>query len=376
MGESQKRSNAKWMKYAVLGGSLVVGGVFGGMIGRLLKSAETSGVDTPWWAILTILPSTWLVVAWHELGHAVGGWWSGLQMILFMAGPLKIVREGDALRWRYNDNLTAWGGLAAMAPLGGKRLDAPVMRQAMIRVVAGGPLFSFLGAVLLLVPAYLMLGKEPGWVTPVLGFPGAMSLLIGILTLVPNSAGGYKSDGLRLLMFFRGDGATATRWCNLATLSGLSQTMRPRDWPEDMLLGCGAVEGDRSHDGVSAAWLQATYYEDRRELEKARTWVLEAVEGAESWPELARPYLSVAAAAIHARLGDATTARRYADEVREGGLLQKFSKLYTEALVLEAEGRAGEARAAAEGALREIGKQPKGTQLAAREDLERILTLA
>lgn len=349
----------------------MIGGALGLSFGRLLKAAGgvTAGV-TPWVAV-ALAPIGWLVVAWHELGHAVGGWLSGFDMILFTAGPVKIVREGQGLRVRWNDSLSLWGGLAAMAPLDGRRRDPVTMRTAMVRIVAGGPVFSLLGGAAGLAGYTLFAATSPVWAF-CFGFAGAFSLLIALLTLIPASMGGYKSDGLRLLTFFRGDSATAERWCNLAVLSGLSQTLRPRDWPEECVLACGAERGDRSNDGVSAAWLRAAYHEDRREWSEALLWSLEAVAGEDAWPEVGRPILRATAAIACARSGNVAEARRHLNEVRVGGLMTKYAVRHTEAVVLDAEGREEEARAAAEEALGLIESQPASLQAATREDLVNI----
>jgi hypothetical protein len=298
---------------------------------------------------------------------------SGFSMVLFTAGPLKLIREGKGLRVLWNDRLSLWGGLVAMAPLDGRRRDTATMRRAMVRIVAGGPGFSLLGGVLGLA-AFAMLTGEFPTVGFCGGFAGVFSLVIAVVTLIPASMGGYKSDGLRLLTFLRGDSAVAERWCNLAVLSGLSQTLRPRDWPEECVMACGATRGDRTNDGVSAAWLRAVYHEDRGEWSEALVWAEEAVEGEEAWPEVGRPILYATAAGVCARAGDAAGARRYLNGVREGGLVSRYAMRYTEAIVLGAEvGREDEACAAAEEALSLIGGQPEFLQAVGREELAGIV---
>lgn len=320
-----------------------------------------------------LAPLAWAVLAWHELGHAVGGWISGFQMVLFTAGPLKLIREGSSLRVQWNDRMSLWGGLVAMAPLDGKRRDMATMRRAMIRVVAGGPGFSLVGGAAGLAGFVGLVERAPT-LAFCCGFVGVFSFVIAMLTLIPVSMGGYRSDGLRLLTFLRGDSATAERWCTLAVLSGLSQTLRPRDWPVECVMACGAVQGERSNDGVSAAWLRAVYHEDRGEWSEARVWAEEAVEGEEAWPEVGRPILRMTAAMVCARLGDAAEARRHLNGVREGGLVSRYAMRYAEAVVLGGqEGREDEAVAAAEEALGLVGSQPAFLQEVGRAELMGIV---
>ena len=354
-------------------GKLAILLVAGYFTGQYLKSL---GEDDPlrgvsWWALLAVWPVGWLMVMWHELGHAVGGWWNGWRLYLLAAGPLRWMRSGTELQVRWNDRMALWGGLTVMAPVSAGSADA--VRAGLVRMVLGGPLFSLIGAVVLLVPAYLWEDGDPSW-RLLLWWAGGLSFLIFVVTLIPMTTGGFRNDGKWLVDLLGNDRAGIERICSLAMLAGLSQSSRPRDWPRDLVLACAPELGDHTADGVSAALLRCCYHEDKQELGEAREWIADALAGRRAWPEIKRPILYATAALVHAKLGDAGRAREYFDEAGDGGggLLDEYTMLHTKAFVLAAEGDRTAAREAALAALERLPKQIKMIQDAARADLEGI----
>lgn len=346
---------------------LFTGGGLGYFLGRFIKSSGLAPHLSPW--LLVALPLVmWLVVALHELGHVIGGWNSGFQLSFFAAGPLKIHRGFNGLRISFNRSAGLWGGVAATAPRGSQPPSAPFMRRAMLRIVAGGPLMSLAGA-LLLIPASLLIRVSPS-TGAVLGLAGLMSLFIALATSIPVVSGGFLSDGARLKQLLRG-GDSADRWAYLAVLSGLSLTVRPRDWPGDVVQAC-ARSGDTSYDGISAAWLRSSWHEDRGELDEARQWLEEALQAIENWPKPARPLLHASAAYLYATLGDAARARPHLESARQAGFVEQEHLYLAEAAVLASEGRREEARESARRGLAQIPPQATGSALIHREKLTQI----
>lgn len=369
-GEQRKPARSKGIPLiAFVLGALLVGaaaGYFGG------KSLKQSGVKLDAWILAALPVAFWLVIAWHEFGHLLGGWSAGFRFALFAAGPLRIDRVHGRVRVRWNRSAALWGGVAATAPPGVGMETAEHMRRAMMRVVAGGPLLSLAGAVLL-VPGSILMPSDPS-LAVLLNITGALSLMVGLGTLIPNSMAGFQSDGARLLQLWRG-GEEAERWACLALLSGFSASRRPRNWPEELVISGsrGALE---SNDGVSGAWLRATWHEDRGELPEASEWISRALAAGEFWPKPARPLLHATAAYVRARVGDATAAREHLDQAAAPGFLEKEQRLLAEAAVLLAEGNAAGARAIAGKALQEIPESGGEAVVAVREKLLRLSTEA
>lgn len=346
------------------------GAEFGYYAGKLMKQSGAKFALRGWHMMLVPL-LIWLVIAWHEFGHVVGGWRSGFQLTLFVVGPLKLERVHDALRLRFNSKLGLWGGVAATAPIGGKT-GTEQMKRALLRIVAGGPLFSLMGA-LLLLPAYFLIQPSPRSAV-LLGITGALSLLITLATMIPLSSGGFRSDGARVLQLLKG-GEAADRWANLGILAGMTYTIRPRDWPKDLVIAA-TKPGERSFDAVSGAWLRSCHHEDSGELSEARHWIDEALAAKEEWPKVAQPILHATAAYIYAVQEEPALARDQYELSNKGGFLPKEHMLYAEAAVLLAEGNKEAAREVALKALAHIPAGSAGTTAAQREDMEEIVAKA
>ena len=256
-------------KYKLIPATLLVaaGLGLGYALGRLLKLSGGAPHPSPW--VLLALPLVaLLMIALHEFGHVLGGWSAGFALDFYAVGPLKIYRGYQRLHLGWNRSLALWGGLAASSPRGPQPPAPAALRRAMLRVVAGGPLLSFAGS-LLLIPAALLLWSSPS-LAVILGAAGLMSFFIAVATAIPVKTSGFLSDGARFRQLLRG-GEAADRWAYLAVLSGLSRTVRPRGWPAELVEAC-TTAGCLTYDGIAAAWLRSSWHEDRGELAEARLW--------------------------------------------------------------------------------------------------------
>jgi len=100
-----------------------------------------------------VLAVLFLALAFHEVGHLIGGSLMGFKFMLLVIGPVKLVREGESIQWRLNDDLSLYGGLAASVPMDGHNLT-PRFAVA----IAAGPLASLFFSALGLGAAFLLLG--------------------------------------------------------------------------------------------------------------------------------------------------------------------------------------------------------------------------
>ena len=140
------------------------------------------------------------------------------------------------------------GGLGGAAPT-----DSRNLVRRMTVYVAGGPVASLL----LAVSAFGLLFVVPPSVGVILTLVAVASLGIGVVTLIPNKAGGLVSDGARLKML-RGGGPEAVRWSAIGALGGASMAgERPRDWDED-LIRSSLAHPDNSLDDAGAS--STAYY--------------------------------------------------------------------------------------------------------------------
>ncbi|MDB4908865.1 MAG: putative rane protein [Gemmatimonadetes bacterium] len=188
-------------------------------------------------ALLPVLPLLLLPVlmiacfAIHELGHVVAGAFFGRKVVLFIAGPLQLLRVEGRLRMGLNRVAERFGGMALSVPdeWRGSREYVRSTRW----MLAGGPLASVaLGVVMLGFPlassgwhARALVNSPPLFLLFTLG---AMSVAIGIATAAP---GMFTRRGTS-------DGARLRSVEPLDALSAISQLLhlrRPREWNEELV---------------------------------------------------------------------------------------------------------------------------------------------
>lgn len=319
----------------------LLGMPIGYLLGKLIRD-DGSSLPTigPWiWLILVL--NIFLVIAWHELGHLIGGWLSGFQFYLYAVGPLRIDRGPRGIEWNFNRNLSLWGGVAATSPAPDKIASPEQLRTQMLSLVAGGPLASLIG-VSAFWPATLL---WPGQPLPAAAFGifGFLSAAIFIATMMPIQTGGFMSDGARILNLLKQD-STADPWFAAIILGTLAQARRPREWPA-ALVNQVTAGTEVNYDAIMAMWMRFSWHLDQGKLNEARHWLDKSLEQVDQWPEAAKPILFASAADFYARYEhDIEKARHYLDKARKPGFVHPSALAITESAVLAAEGRKDEAR--------------------------------
>jgi hypothetical protein len=279
-----------------------------------------------------------LLVGVHELGHLLGGIAVGFRPLLFMVGPLRVEREGERFRAKLAFKGALFGGLAACAPTGTHDL-----RRRTLWLIAGGPIASFvLGALLLAVRPVL---NAPPVADALLLATGGVSLLIWMIAVIPGTAGGFYSDGARIVRLLRG-GEDVEREVAAIALTGLSAGgARPREWSPELVARASAGEPDTLFGVVGRMYAYAHEMDSGRP-EAARRQLEAAVAAAEILPKQARPGLMLQAALFTARVDrDAERARGFLDQCSGGVMTQAHSRPLVEAAIAWA---AGERALAAE----------------------------
>lgn len=337
-------------------GALVIGallGAAGGVLGsRLGASLLLPGL--PKWALLfhlLALPLVWLiVVAFHELGHLVGGWAGGGRFMLYVVGPFMWKRTPAGVRFSWNKNVNIGGGLAACLPLDPSQ-TTPHRTAVMI---AGGPLFSLLLALLAL---WLAAGLAAIATTPALIFAqhfavivAGMSVLIFFATVIPASAGGFKSDGRRFYELLRGDERSAQECAMLALTTASLAGVRPADY-EPRLVAQAIGLRDGSLFDLYAHLTVAHHFADVGQPGRAQALLDHVLAHELKLVPFARDTLRCDYAWLLARhTADTAGARAWLDSA--GPLdIDPATRLRAEAAVLLAEGRRAEAATQARAAL-------------------------
>ncbi|HSJ05257.1 MAG TPA: M50 family metallopeptidase [Longimicrobiales bacterium] len=329
----------------------------GAIVGYLAASGGLDplpGVDLTRGQTLTILASLPLVyvlcIAVHEAGHVLGGRLVDFRTLLFIVGPLRIERTADGFEAGLNRSVALAGGLAAMVPAG-----LHDIRRRTVVMVASGPTASLMVGAQFLV---LYQVAAPALARPGAGFPahftamvlaatGILSLLVGIITLIPGRSGGFYSDGARLLRLMRADDA-AEREIAIISITGMSMAgTRPRDW-DRRLVDHGAGIRDGGPFEVGGLQLAFAHALDSGDIDAARRNLEAALQRMGQLPGSARSSLLLAAATFFALYdGDADRARDLLRHARDGVLAAPHRRRLAEAAVRLADGDIIGARAAA-----------------------------
>lgn len=213
----------------------LIGGLIGGvsclavfifaqpLIGPLVKSISALPAG-----LLAIFAASLGIVA-HEFGHVLGGALAGFRFQFMVFAFLRLEQVNGRLRLALNRDLSLAGGVALSLPTD----DANLERRYTL-FIAAGPLASFLlGIISVLAGVFLV--PAPGYLQLFLLTFGLISIMLGVVTLLPVMVGVMPSDGLRLLRMWRG-GPLARRDIALVRIFAAGQlAQRPRDWPAPLV---------------------------------------------------------------------------------------------------------------------------------------------
>lgn len=177
--------------------AVALGGAIGFFIGKFgLQAGKSLPSEMIWiWAI-TLIPSFFFVIGFHEAGHAVAGISQKFDFRMYVVGPFMWDKEKDGWKFKWNKNVNTAGGLVICLPTQTKNLKKNFAIYA-----AGGPLASLL---LTLVSFTIYLLLRPLTVSYFFSFVSFLSFLIFVATILPFQAGGFTSDGGRILNLIRG----------------------------------------------------------------------------------------------------------------------------------------------------------------------------
>jgi hypothetical protein len=306
--------------------------------------------------VVALLPLMYMLgIAAHELGHVLGGRLGAFRTLLFIVGPLRIERTTDGFRPGLNRNILLSGGLAAMTPVGLHDL-----RRRTVVMIAMGPVVSLMvGAQLLAVyqaTSPFMLREGSSFVAQLASLAllelGVISLLVGLLTLVPVRSGGFYSDGARLLRLTKASDEVE-REVALIALTGMSMAgTRPREW-DSALVEKGSGIRDGGPFEVGGRQFAYAHALDGGDVDAARVHLEAALARIDQLPAGGRSSLLFAAATFYALYdGDVATAGSYLRQARPGMISAPHQRRLAEAAVRLAEGDVVGARAAAHDAQR------------------------
>lgn len=272
---SRARREVDWLSLW-RGVLLGAGAAFGGYLvaTQLLPTIPKPHLDASAEATLVIgaIVAAAIAPLVHELGHVVGGLLVRFRFMMLTWGPVRIAREGKAIRVGLNRTFNHVGGIALLLP---ETFENLPRRTAVM--IGMGPATSLVLGVAALIASYTtgIWHSAAGMSAPPRAIGGlweavfgVSSLGIALVTLMPGRTAGLYTDGAQILRYVRG-GAAMERHCALMALAGIATGMtRPRDWPTTLI---DRLTGDNDPDGGGVLARTLVYYQalDQGDVERA-----------------------------------------------------------------------------------------------------------
>jgi len=295
----------------------------------------------------------------HEVGHAVAGYAIGLRVARIGLGPLEI-RGYDRPRVRLVPSLHAGVVLVPSDPAAG---PGP-LRWSLLISTAAGPLAGIaFGAIVVAQAGGLRLPAP----LAVMEVAGQLSLLLGVLNLLPIPTREGIADGQRILALLLRGRQGAQILAGTLLLGEALSGRRARDWDPSLL---GVME--RSPEDQFARMLLYSVAMDRGEVETAGRQLDAAVAlRNDHWNATDAVLFNEAAYFAARHRGDARAARTWLG-LADSWAVVDYMRLRAEAAVLCAEGRPLEGRQRAVAGLAALERARRRDADLSREQLEEL----
>ena len=295
----------------------------------------------------------------HEFGHAAAGYLAGLRVARVQLGPLEM-RDYGRPRVRLVPSLQAGVVLVPFDRIG----ELGPLRWALIVSTAAGPLIGLASGALILALAGGPRFDDPLSVPQAIG---QISILLGVLNLLPLRSGDQLADGRRIYSLVFLDRECGLILAATLMLGEALSGRRPREWDPSLL----AVM-ERSPDEIFARLCLYEAAIDRGEIDAAGRHLDAAVALRSVKWSAADAILFTEAAYYAARhRGDARTARALLG-LADGGDVADYMRARAEAAVLCAEGRGLEGRQRAVAGLAALQRADRRDEGPCREQLEEL----
>lgn len=187
---SRKKFNPILILFVALG---MICGIFGG---NMIEYLENNGLSSPF-SLLFIMAifiiSICVVPIIHESGHLVMGLITGYDFVSFRIGNFAIVKENNKLK-KKKFNVVGTGGQCILSY---KKVEYPE-EIPYFWYHFGGVFFNFLATAICMG---VTIFSKNILINVGLGIFAAISLVTGIINIIPTKATGIGSDGYNLMIF-------------------------------------------------------------------------------------------------------------------------------------------------------------------------------
>lgn len=352
-----------------LGGGIV--GFFGAQVG--MEAAKT--ISTP--AFITLLtlfiPAFFLVIALHEGGHALAGTYVKFNFKLYAVGPFLWEKEMSGWKFKWNKNVNTSGGMVICIPTGSEALS-----KRFAFYVAGGPLSSLVGAGIFYLIAIALPTPHNTFLEITSGLVwilAALSAVIFIMTALPFHAGGFSSDGARVLRLFRGGDVARFEVLLVKIIASSMGGVRPSLLNQDEL--DEAMVLSKKINAPMGVYLNSFFFQaawDRNQLDEAEAHLANYLNESVAIPEGIRSSVYLDAVFFYAYAkNDLEKALHFWKQFKPSAIIPKSISLAAEAAIQLLQHKHHQALTQIEKAIAELpNMMDKGSAHALKERLLRM----
>jgi hypothetical protein len=333
-------------------------GAAAGFFGAKAGGAAASSMPAPVLITLAILfvPAFFFVIALHEGGHALAGVWMNFDFRMYVVGPFLWDKEQNGWKFKWNKNVNTSGGLVVCIPNSSDNVSKRFSIYA-----AGGPVASLLTALLAygfyLICQQLAFGSQVGQIFTYLWLVIAfLSAAIFVITSIPLHAGGFSSDGARIIRLLRGGDTARFEVLLLKMISSSMAGNRPAQLNKDELQEAHTLATKLNAPmGVYISYFQYQSALDLGALDEAEAHLNEYIGQADEIPEGLRGTVWIEAAFFYAYVKkDLQKASEYFEKYKPAALIPLAMVYATRAAIAILKNEATEARIMIDKALNEI----------------------
>ena len=328
--------------------SILIMLVAGGAIGYLGAQVGAKAAQQRPGAVMAALavlfiPAFLLVIAVHEGGHALAGIQVGFDFRTYVVGPFLWDKQPGGWKFMWNKNVNTSGGFVICIPTGTHNLA-----KRFVRYAAGGPLASLALAIVAGTLFLLIRGTNQSVLMQIVVYFFSMiaflSAAIFLITSLPLHAGGFSSDGARVLRFLQGGDKARFEMLMLKTVSSSMAGMRPAQLDKTELEEARQL-GEQLQSPMA---LYITYYFylsalDRNQHEEAEQYLILYVNDADDVPEGLRGMVWLEAAFFYAVVrADLAKAEHYLQLYKPSALTALAVEYTTRAAMAKLKGEFSE----------------------------------
>lgn len=344
----------------------------GFFIGKFGKSI--AAFDLPdnigWFLMALIIPSFFIVIGFHEGGHAIAGILVKFDLRMYVIGPFLWEKESRGWKFKWNKNVNTSGGLVVCLPTGEKNL-----KNRFAVYAAGGPIASLL--LFIIGGAAYFIFKNTSM--PMIGYASLLislfSLIIFIVTIIPSHMGGFASDGARVKKLLQGGDIAEFEILLVKIMTRGTVGIRPRDMSMTELED--ALELARKLKSPHEVYVHSMLHQiafDKGYYDKAELYLKQYMALADNIPEGIRNMVWLDAAFFFAYARkNVSQATEHMNSFKPAALIPKAQIHATEAAISFLNNEKDKGESMKEAAIKELPNMiDRGGAVALRDRLETL----